>query len=261
MALSREEEAPPVGAPEWIVTFTDMISLLVTFFVLMMTFSSMDDWDRLKVDALLDSSRAALTSHPGRTAIDPIPDDLISDVDMRRGANQPHSRPAEELTENLEEMGQRMTAQHLPLDLSAVPDGLLIRFGDDACFAPGSAEPSEALVKSLDELGRVFEHYSYLIVVEGHTDDRFRPTPGQPTAEALSCARASAAAEHLLAGSGLSPKLVQVAGLGETKPLDTNDDPRGRLRNRRVEIRILSLSKVRAAHIQAERQGREGGGD
>lgn len=253
MALPREEEEQPVGAPEWIVTFTDMISLLVTFFVLMMTFSSMDDWDRLKVDALLDSSRSALTSRDSHIAVDAIPDDLISDVDMRRGANQPHSRPVEELTENIEEMGQRMTEQHLALDLSAVPDGLLIQFGEDACFEPGSAEPSEALIESLDELGRVFEHYSYLVVVEGHTDDRFRPTPGYPTPEALSCARASAAAKHLLAGSGISPKLIQVAGLGATRPIDSNDEPRGRLRNRRVEIRILSLSKVRAAHIKAER--------
>ena len=53
----RHEDPGPPGAPEWVVTFTDMISLLVTFFVLLMTFSSLDAFDALKIDAWLDGNK------------------------------------------------------------------------------------------------------------------------------------------------------------------------------------------------------------
>ena len=60
----REDEGVP-GAPDWVVTFTDMISLLVTFFVLLMTFSSMDDRELLKEASWLDRTESVLQEKEG----------------------------------------------------------------------------------------------------------------------------------------------------------------------------------------------------
>lgn len=246
-----EDSAP--GAPDWIVTFTDMVSLLVTFFVLMMTYSSMEDYDRLKIDGLLDSSRSPEDHVTGNTVLDAPQYDVVSAADLRRGSTVPHSRPPEELPESLEDMGQRLSEDHVAIDLSVMSDGLRIQFDEDCAFAPGSTEVSPALAKSLGELGRVLQHYPYLVVVEGFTDSGFQPTPRYPDPEALSIARARAAASVMLSDSVLSPKVLQIAGLGTQRSVASNDDAIERSKNRRVEVRILSLSRARAAHVKAER--------
>ena len=64
----RPEDPGPKGAPEWVVTFTDMISLLVTFFVLLMTFSSIEDYDRLRVDGFLTGTRGNIKQIGGQKA-------------------------------------------------------------------------------------------------------------------------------------------------------------------------------------------------
>jgi chemotaxis protein MotB len=244
------DDAPP-GAPDWVVTFTDMISLLVTFFVLLMTFSSLDDRDLLKIDSWLHRSSSLLDEKDGSSVQQTLEVDQIAATDLRRGARQPHSRPREELLDNIDEMGRKLTEDHLRLDLSQHIDGLILEYNEAAAFAPGSAEVSPELEKCLRETAQVLEHYPYMIVVEGTADGAFRPTARYETPEAISCARASAAAAVILANSGLRPEVVQVAGLGDTLPRGDDKTAEGRSANRRVRVRVLSLSNLRSSHIEA----------
>lgn len=249
-----QEDPPPAGAPEWVVTFTDMISLLVTFFVLLMTYSSLDPNTVLLVRSLLDSNTGVLSGRPGDTVPDLTSDTTVSNQDLLRGARSAHSRPPESLSENLAEMGQEASEDHREIDFSQSPDGVVIQFDMRSSFQPGSAELPAYLRKSLGELGKVLEHYSYLIVVEGHTDDHFRETPTYPTAELLSMARARNAAKHMLESSKLQSMLVQVSGLGADRPRATNTTPEGRQLNRRVQLRVIALSKVRAGALESYRE-------
>ena len=247
----KVESSGPKGAPEWVVTFTDMISLLVTFFVLLLTFSSTEDFDRLRVDGFMTGTRGTLRSMGGHLARETLDEDLVSATDIRRGADQSHSRPAKELEENLEEMGQARSEDHKEYDFSDMQDGLQIVFDLECSFEPGSSTPNAALKKSLGELSRIMEHYPHLVLVEGFTDDAFRATKEHPDAEALSLARALSAADVLLDSSSLTPNLLQVAGLGAGRPRATNESAEGRKENRRVEVRILALSKSRSDHYEA----------
>lgn len=257
MGRKKKKEGPsgPPGAPEWVVTFTDMISLLVTFFVLLMTFSSLNPDDVLKVAAFLDGRRG-VHKESGQVAVAPE-QDLISSTDILRGAQSAHTRPPEELAENIEEMGQKRSEEHLEMDLEQVSDGLVIEFGDEATFLPGSTELQPGLEKSLGEIGRVLEHYPYLVVVEGFTDGAFRSTPTYRTADELAFARGTEAARALLSQSNLPSQLVQIASHGDRRPISEEETARGRQKNRRVQIRVLSLSKVRADHLSAEKVKRE----
>ncbi len=247
----KVESSGPKGAPDWVVTFTDMISLLVTFFVLLLTFSSTEDFDRLQVRGFITGTRGALKSVGGHVARETLDDDLVSATDIRRGGDQSHSRPAKELGENLEEMGQSKTDDHKEYDFSGMKDGLQIVFGPDCSFEPGSAEPNAALEKSLGELGRIMEHYPHLVLVEGFTDNNFRATTEYPDAETLALSRSLAASEVLLGTSNLNPNLLQVAGLGVLRPRASNESADGRKENRRVEVRVLALSKSRSDHYDA----------
>jgi chemotaxis protein MotB len=241
----------PAGAPDWVVTFTDMISLLVTFFVLLMTFSSMEEYDYLKVDALL-SGNTGVMENRGSVLPDTPEEDFVAATDLQRGAVKPHVRPPDKLHENLEEMGQKVTDQHLEMTFDHLADGLVIEFGREEGFDRGSADLSPALRQSLGEIGRVLENYPHLLVVEGFTDSRFTGTTHLPTAEDLSFARASAAADALVEASGMPAVRVQVAGHGAADPRASNADPEGRLMNRRVQIRVLSLSKLRASYLEGD---------
>jgi chemotaxis protein MotB len=247
----RAQDEPPKGAPDWIVTFADMISLLVTFFILMMTFSSLETYDAFNVTRDIMGTTGVLTGSKGTSAVSPPEVDLMSAMDAMRGASTTHTRPTDELQQNLEEMGQKLTDEYQPLDLKEVRDGLVITFDERACFAPGSTQLTPYLREALKELALVLEHYAFLVNVEGHTDAEFKATPQFPDAETLGAARASAAARWMVESSKLSPMMVQVSTHGMSTPVAPNDDIAGRRANRRVELRLLSMSRSRSAQVES----------
>ncbi len=248
----KVEASGPPGAPQWVVTFTDMISLLVTFFVLLMTFSSVEEFDRLQVDGWLTGTRGNIKQIGGHIARETLDDDIVSATDIRRGANHPHSRPFQHLEENLEEMGQKKAEEDVELDFNELQDGVQIVFGEECGFAPGSAEVNAELEKSLAQLADVMQYYPHLVLVEGFTDGAFKPTPEHPTAESLSMARALAAIEVMMESGAVNPALMQAAGLANTRTLGDDATLEGRTLNRRVEVRVISLSKVRANALEAD---------
>lgn len=249
-----EDDAPE--APDWIVTFTDLISLLVAFFVLLLTFSSLDVEDAFRVDGNLIGTRGVIQGDGGSSAVAPPEMDVMHSIDAARGSESAHSRPTDKLAENLEEMGQRKTAAHQEFDLQTVKDGLVLHFDEEGCFAPGSDQVNANLRKALGELARVLENYPHMVSVEGFTDGAFQSTPQFASATELSFARAAAAADVMLSESKISPKLIQLSGLGDTKQLNKNETSVDRRANRRVELRILSMSKTRQAGIDRAQKGR-----
>ena len=247
--MGVQEPEPAAGAPDWIVTFADMISLLVTFFILLMTFSSLDSYDAFRVKGNLVGTSGSLSSSGASSSVKPPKVDIIAAKDALRGAQLPHSRPASELLDQVSALGAADTDEHTEVDLAAMRDGLHIKYDERASFKPGSAELTPFLESSIRELANVVSHYPYTLVIEGHTDNGFRKTTEFPSEEALSIARAEAVAQAALAGGVLDPYQVQIAGHGSSAPIATNETPEGRRLNRRVEVRILSLSKERAAAL------------
>jgi len=248
-----EADGPP-GAPDWIVTFSDMISLLVTFFVMLMSFSTMEEKQEMLITAAFsNSNRGVVMNLEGHSATEPPENDWMQATHPMRGALEPHVRPSEELEENMEEMGQKATEEHVEIDFSQSVDGLQISFDREASFAPGSAVVNAELKRSLIELARVLEHYAHMVVVEGFCDSAFRSTTQFATPEALSSARAAAAAKIMVGASNLGADVIQIAGLGQARPRESNDTARGRTANRRIEVRILSLSKARAQMVESLR--------
>jgi chemotaxis protein MotB len=244
--MGAKKADPPPGAPDWIVTFADMISLLVTFFILLMTFSSLESFDFFRVKGNNVGTPGVVASI-GASSSQPPPElDIMCAKDALRGAQIPHSRPSSELLEGVSDLGAKDTDEHEEIDLSALMDGIHIQYDERAAFKPGSIELSPYLSKAIKELAGVLEHYPYTVIFEGHTDSAFRKTGEFPSEDYLSVARAEAVAHLALSTSELNPLQVQIAGHGSDRPLQTNDTPDGRRMNRRVEVRVMSLSKRQA---------------
>ena len=237
------------GAPPWITTFVDMVSLLVTFFILLYTFSSIREFDTFTYPKNIMSTSGVIDSSASDTMEAPH-DDLMLGMDLARGSRKRHTRPVNELRENIEEMGQSLTEAHIPIDLRGAGDGVLVRFSEDAGFEPGEDEVGPALEKALTELGDTAGYYPLMVVVEGHTDDAFVPSPSSPDAYAMSIARARAAADVLVERGGFDPTLVLIEGYGSDRPRVDPESALDRRANRRVEVRLVSISRDRVAAMQ-----------
>ena len=233
------------GAPPWITTFVDMTSLLVTFFILLFTFASIQEYDSFTFKQNFLGTRG-LNGPGGSDAIEPPDDDMMAAMDVARGAKVPHVRPSDELSENLDEMGRRVGPDDIEFDPKNVRDGLVVTFDARASFAPGSATVNAALRRRLADIGSVMEHYDHMIVIEGHVDSEFKATQAYPTPEALSAARASNAARVLTEVSHFPPELIQIAALGNSDPRVPGTTAQERTLNRRIEIQVLSLDRTTA---------------
>lgn len=228
MAKKKQEEI--AHGESWLVSYCDMISLLVTFFLMMMTFSTKEKFDVREVGVGLLRGRGGIWQNslviPQQHDVDPSIVDALA-RDLASQAEQQNSEPASSIRPG--------------------NDGFTVTFDMRSSFAPGSADVNAALRQNLLALAGSLQRYTHLVVVEGFTDDRFQPTPEFPDAEAMSLARARNAARVMLEQSLLAPELVQVSALGTERPRASNDTPTGRTSNRRVEVRVLALAKVEAA--------------
>lgn len=227
MAKKKPEEAAHIES--WLVSYCDMISLLVTFFLMMMTFSSKEEFDVHQVGIGLLNGRGGVWKSP------------ISFPEQQEVDPSVVGRLARDLAAlNEGEAGQQATS------IQPQQDGFTVSFDTKSSFSPGSATVTPALHKNLITVAGALNGYTNLIVVEGFTDDRFQPTPQYPTAEALGIARAQAAARVVLENSLILPDQLQIASAGKLRPRVTNDSATGRTSNRRVEIRVVSLAKPKA---------------
>jgi len=252
--MAAVEDEGLEGAPEWITTFVDMISLLVTFFILLFTFASIEQYELFSFPTNIIGTRGTLPTDGGQSMVDPPDADLMSAMDIRRGAPAPHVRPADKLPDSMVDMGKKLMDDQIEFDPMVAADGLVIRFDDASCFRPGSASVSPQLRQALETFADVMQNYPHLIVIEGHTDSEFSPSPRFPDEAALSCARAYAAAQVMFESTKLSPKRVQIAGFGSERPLNGNVTPSERTLNRRVEVRILSIDEQRALALKERRK-------
>lgn len=259
--MGKKKDGPPPDeggpeTPEWIVTFSDMISLLVTFFVLLLTFSSLESEDVIKLKGMTTGTKGAIISTLASSMVDD-PVNRLTKTDLVNGLNSPHSRPPEELPSDIANQGFKKDEDQIEMDLSSIGDGLEIPFGDPCYFAPGSAELPEELAARASELAEVVSHYPYMVLVEGFTDNAFKPSLAYPDAESLALARARAVADIMVGTTPLERKKVLVAGPGAERPVADNETALGRRKNRRVSVRLLTLPASYMNNLKSEKQRME----
>ena len=223
----------PKGSPEWIVTFADIVSLLVTFFVLMITFSTFEEEKFQRAAGSLQGSFGAINLEHSRQAF--IPKDVRRSV---RAQEDGMLTPAEEnpLDHDLQQATLKLR-RRLGEDINKhlLRGRRHLRIVPNAAFAPGSAALTPELRLALAAVAQAAAHIPNTIRIAARTSGPDDRSPAHPTPWHLSAARAAAAARHL-AAARIDPHRVQVAGYADVKPLPG----RQRQRNRRLEITLLA---------------------
>lgn len=237
----------PEGAPPWTVTFADLSTLLLSFFVLLLSFSEMDVHKYKEIagsmrmafgvqqqdfasNPLMGASFVARYSSPGQ----PLPPPFSS-------PDQPHPGPAEaKITlDKLKALFQDEISRGL-IEVAQVGTRIVIRIRERGSFPSGSAELIKPFLPAIRKIGQAIRMVGGQVIIAGHTDDvpihnaRFRSNWD------LSAARAVTLLRKLKEVDAVDPARITVAGHADTRPLAPNDTPLHRAYNRRVEVILVN---------------------
>lgn len=260
----KAEEPQEEGAPAWMNTYGDMVTLLLTFFVLLFSFSTIDaeKWEdivnslsgmQVVAIAALDPNAPENTGDNGQgrfviTSAQPSDEPSATPMDPAESANVISIK--ERFDELYEKIKNHIETHNLGyiLNVEYIDDNtvLLRMSSDSAFFDPGSATIDEDAKRALDEVCAIFEQYTDVIQaihIEGHTDNvPIRNSKYEDNWE-LSMARSDTVRKYILNVTEINPDLLIPTYYGEYHPVATNDTPEGRAQNRRVDFVIESILK------------------
>jgi len=235
---NKKEEEKSAGTAGWMVTFSDLSTLLLTFFVLLLSMSSMDERKLKSLMSNFTSSCGILLFkeygeiyHPKDLLIEGITANLKDSLVIRKVDDPPEDLSADMEEELLKSAGGKLEVEYFK-------DGFKLVFGDELVFPPGSAEIREDMAPVFQKVARFMLYTDYQVYIDGHTDNI--PLKGHGSGyrsnEELSLARALSIMDHLKNQYDVGDTDIALAGYGEIKPEASNDTALGRAKNRRVEI-------------------------
>jgi chemotaxis protein MotB len=216
-------------APGWMITYGDIMTLLLTFFVLLLSYSTVQE-DRFR--RALSSFQEALGMLPEERSLiefEAIP--LIREI------------PAIPPREIIRRVRNAVYAAGLKGRVKVLrdKDGVRITIMSPILFDSGKADLRGEALSVLDEIIMILKESPNAVVVEGHTDNLPIKTERFPSNWELSTARAISVSRYLFETGGFDPARFVVAGYGQYHPVAPNDSARGRRENRRVELLLKNM--------------------
>lgn len=214
------------GLDDWVMTYGDMMSLLLTFFVLIVSFSSMQE-------TKFEQAAASLADAFGVLA---TPESVIEFHDPLVPSHNPTTEDAEVLYE-VRSVEKLLLEEGLAgdIEVEVTDEGVLFRLNAPFMFESGGAKLKNEPRGVLDKLSGFFKKFPYKIRVDGHTDNIPIHSGRFDSNWELSSSRAVSVARYFQS-MDIPPERISATGYGEYRPIADNDSPQGRKKNRRVEI-------------------------
>ena len=249
MARKSKKQEGGGGAPEWMTTYSDLVTLLLCFFVMLYAGSNVDSG---KIQAISASFRGAsqfqptLSSNTGEginhligNGITQMPILTMTAQEMKEN----HARGQAEISRLAEDFKTYFADKNLNDSIDVKQEGtyVLINFNDGILFDKGRADLKDSAIQILDMIGtEILNHPGVETKVEGHTDADPISTAQFKDNMALSQARAAEVWRYFINVKGMDPTTMSAEGFGEYRPVAENDTEENKTKNRRVEIKITS---------------------
>ncbi len=252
MAIKRKPPAPE-NHERWLISYADFITLLFAFFVVMFA-SSQTDKSRAKmmseaVQSALDGKSSGVPPAVAKILGGTIEDKGQGNAQMKgpggaqQAARETPPQDVLELIPSLKRLSKELADELRAgtLEVKLEPRGLVVSLRQNAFFPSGTDVIARDTYPTLEKLANVIRSLPNPVQLEGHTDavpihnERFKSN------WELSSARAIATLEVLCDRFDLPRDRFAVVGRADTAPLDTNDTPEGRARNRRVDLVIVNI--------------------
>lgn len=212
---------------KWLSTFNDMVTLLLTFFVLILSMSSMDQ------------GKIKEASHSAKRAFGILPPGQKTGIRAFDPFVIPMGRKIMTCEDRKEKLVNRVN-KIAGMDAKETEKGISVVMGEKVLFKTGMAEITTKDNSALRALSSILRETDCSIRVEGHTDDIPINNHRFSSNWELSSARAVAVVKYLIYKKGISPERLSAAGYGESRPLVPNVSESNRTLNRRVQI-VLTL--------------------
>ena len=263
----RKPDEPPKGAPAWQSTFADLMNLLLCFFVMLFSMSTMDAQKLQQVaasftqnfsifsggataigDGILISNGVSqlneLDDYINSTGKTAESDQTVNDLEeYEQQMAEKQLEESEQLAEKVEEaIDESQFANEIDVDFTSQYVSLTLNGA--LLFDSGSADIKEEAKPVLDKIGQILSRYAEsTIEIEGHTDNVPIHNSRFADNNELSSFRALSVFNYFMETTFLDPAKIKHSGRGEYVPVADNSTDQGRAQNRRVEIKIYhSLS-------------------
>ena len=243
MGKKKQECDCPTCLPGWLAAFGDLMSLLLTFFVLLLSMSTMD---RNKIAEAIGSLNGAMSVLEGgiKSEVSHLRQQLATPIENQDDTAEAVNRIASvvvDANEFLDEGGGPS------ITLEDAEEGFMINLPANLLFEDGRAKivGDDALL-FLKRVAQIVAQFpkDVEVSVRGYTDNRpVKPNSIFEDNWDLSAARAIAVVKELVK-NGVSSNTIHGAGFSEFRPIATNFTPEGQARNRRVEIRFVARKKA-----------------
>lgn len=224
------------GMMRWLLTYADLITLMMAFFVIMYAMSKADV---TKFNALRASLAMAFrTEGAASSMVFTAPGTQATDPAVSLDA----SREMEDFQDIIRKVQANLKDQQ---QVAFIVDerGLTVRFLDNVLFDLGRAELRPDATALLDSVGGALKNTPRFVRVEGHADNLPINTVQFPSNWELSAARSIAVTRYLIEKHGADPRRLASLGYGEFRPLYSNTTEENRSKNRRVDIVILRTGR------------------
>jgi chemotaxis protein MotB len=229
----RRTEAP-VNHDRWLLSFSDFITLLFAFFVVLFSSSYRNNHSIEKVSESLHSGFQEMAA--------------FSAAETRPASAHPSSSPPSSATKAVDlaalrreleaAMGQELKSHEVALRVT--PEGFVISLDELGFFDSGRAVLLPGAAEKITRISKVLSRSGLDVRVEGHSDDQAIHTAQFNSNWELSTARAMAVMTLMLNDPGFDPARTSVAGYGQYRPVASNATPEGRRMNRRVDLVVLA---------------------
>ena len=278
--MARRKEDPPKGSPAWMNTFADLMNLLLCFFVMLFSMSSVNEEKFEKVIASFQSTFSILPGGGASIGEGELISSGISQLEnFDSYYNQQLSSQSDGQTEEEKDITEAYEQQELEEseDMAQQLENALSQYGiqDDVevdfnaeyvtlnmngalLFDSASAELRDEAYPLVNKLGKILVTYdNNIIEVEGQTDNVPIHSSKYEDNNVLSMYRALAVANYLRDTTTLDPAYIKSSGRGEYVPIADNATPEGRARNRRVEIKIYNSYNSNVSGTSTDDTGTE----
>ena len=220
------------GAPLWMCTFADLMSLLLCFFVLLLSFSVMD---AIKFKQISGSMKDAFGVQKKEfIPHSPLGEQVIA-LDFKTIPLE--AKFQQEITQEFEKEIQSGMVEAEP-----APEGLILRVKDFIAFHSGKAAIQDKFKPILDKIGRIVKDKTLTVEVSGHTDNLpLKKGVAFSSNWSLSSARSVKVVEYWIKKYKIPAGRLSATGYAYGQPIDNNNTLEGRAKNRRVEFLIKKI--------------------
>jgi chemotaxis protein MotB len=246
MARKRHE---PENHERWLVSYSDFITLLFAFFVVMYATSQADNEKAAKFEKSFKKAMGMFQANGNNTGVmsDAIPSHIKdgSPIESQIKLFNDPKASTKELRDVLWQLiYSKMSDDQIKeagLDIRDDQEGVRIALASSQLFPEGSAKILPEALSKLDMVGTILRLSNKRLVVEGHTDSQIIASENYPSNWELAAARASTIVRYLIKRHQIPADLLSVASYADQRPLAPNDSAENRAKNRRIEILISVL--------------------